>query len=259
VTDVLGAEISDVDLSGPLPGDVASTLRQLFLERSLLLFRDQDLTGADQSRFVTSLGPLSTALLPSETAGSSDAFFLSNEYADGRGELRPHSDHCFLDQPLWGISLYAHASPARGGQTVFVSAVAACRNIPDELRLRVEGRNAVHTYLARERLGEGLRDPSVPDALSAQHPVIWPHPVTGVPVLYVNPWMTQEIVGLDPDESKNVLAELLSSLSDPSITYAHSWRPGDFLVWDNVALLHARTEYDPVETRLLERLQLSLP
>jgi taurine dioxygenase len=260
VTAAIGAEITGIDLAQPLSADVQAELRRLFAERSLLLFPGQVLSEDDQRRLVLALGPLSTALLPpTSDPGGHDSFFLSNEYADGQGELIPHSDHCFLEHPLWGISLYAHEVPSRGGDTVFTSATAACRRLPGELRESLRGRRAVHTYIGRERLGDEIRDKTLPDTLSAEHPVVWPHPVTGTPVLYVNPWMTRGIVGRDPADSERLLQSLLSYLDEPSLTYRHHWQADDLLVWDNIALLHARTDYDPAERRLLSRLQLGLP
>jgi len=259
ITDVLGVEVRGIDLRSPLPPETSASMRQLFGDHSLLLFRDQTLSEEDQRRFVATLGPLSTSLLPPAADPEEAAFYLSNQQADGQGELRAHSDHCFLERPLWGISLYAHAVPDHGGQTIFTSAVAACRSLPAAVRTSVESRHAVHTYVARERLGDDVRDPDLPDTLSARHPVIWKHPVTATPVLYVNPWMTRQIEGVEPEESRALLATLLSFLSDPSIGYRHTWRRGDFLVWDNIALLHARSVYDPSEARLLYRIQLGLP
>jgi taurine dioxygenase len=260
LTDVLGVEVEEVDLREPLTAQTASELRRLFVERSLLLFRDQTLSEDDQRRLVTALGPLSKRLLPpAEDTLGPPAFYLSNDYADGRGELRPHSDHCFLDEPLWGISLYAHATPTRGGETIYSSAVAACRHLPAPLRQSLDGRVAMHRYQPRERLGEDIRDPTLSDELSAAHPVIWEHPVSGAPVLYVNPWMTRHIVGLEPEESRTLLAALTACVTDPAVSYHHIWHRGDFVVWDNIALLHARTAYDATERRLLHRLQLGLP
>ena len=256
----LGVEVVGVDLTAPIETSTAEELRQLFASRSLLLFRDQDLTTSDQRRLVESLGAISTALLPPVTDDNPEGnFYLSSDYADGRGELQPHSDHCFLEQPLWGISLYAMAVPDSGGETVFSSAVAACRELPPEIVQTAVGKEAVHIYRARTRLGDGIRDPSLPDELIAQHPLIWPHPATGVPVLYVNPMMTTRITGVDPAAGARLLARLLDCVTDPSVTYCHSWRKNDFIVWDNIALLHRRNNYDASHRRLMQRLQLALP
>jgi taurine dioxygenase len=235
-------------------------VQRLFAEHSLLLFRDQLLSEEDQRQFLQTLGPLSDALPPpTPEASRQTGYYLSSEYPDGQGELEFHSDHCFRDQPLWGISLYAEAVPSHGGDTVFASAAAAARNLPQGLAQALAERIAVHTYRARDRLGDAVRDPDLPDTMSAEHPVVWRHPATSTPILYVNPWMTSRILDLEPAESRTLIDKLISYVSDPSITYRHVWRPGDFLVWDNIALLHARTTYDPAERRLLFRLQLGLP
>ena len=260
LTKAIGVEVDGIDLSAPLSTDVAMALRRLFDAHSLLLFRDQTLSPDNQHRLVSSFGAVSTALLPPPRSdGDEVGFFLSSEYADGRGELEAHSDHCFLDRPLWGISLYTLAAPESGGETIFTSTIAARGNLAPDVERSVAGRTAVHTYRARKRLGDEIRDASFPDELSAEHPVIWHHPVTETLLLYVNPSMTDHIVGFDPDESRDLLTRLLDHLADPSISYRHRWRPGDFIIWDNIALLHARTAYDPAEPRLLYRLQLALP
>jgi taurine dioxygenase len=256
----LGVAIKGVDLRQPLPADTATLLARLFAEHSLLLFRDQELSERDQLRFVATLGPVSDALPPPALDNSiGTGYYLSSQYPDGQGELRLHSDHCFREQPLRGISLYAEAVPSRGGETIFASAVAAARNLRPDLARSLAGRVAVHTYVARERLGDAMRDPNLPDRLVAEHPVLWEHPVTGAPVLYVNPWMTTEILGIGQSKSRSLLDVLLSYVSDPAISCRHVWRRGDFIVWDNIALLHARTTYDPAESRLLFRIQLGLP
>ena len=71
--------------------------------------------------------------------------------------------------------------------------------------------------------------------------------------MYISRLMTKKIEGLDPTESDDLLAELVTYAEDPSIIYEHRWRPGDFLVWDNLSSTHARTDFSPAERRLLLR------
>jgi taurine dioxygenase len=259
VHELFGAEIAGVDLTRSLPEDDTTELRQLFASRSLLLFRGQELGHDDQRRLVETLGPISTTLLPPEArpGEASLGYQLSNEHGEGQGELRLHSDHCFLERPLWGISLYGqHVSPGCGA-TVFVSAVAAAERLAATERRRLAGLTARHVYRPRERRGE-VRDPAMADELSATHHVLLAHPVTGTPLLYVNPWMTEEIVDGDGDGDET-LRRLHEHLEQPAFRYTHHWQPHDFIVWDNLALLHGRTNYDPAKRRVLARLQLGLP
>ena len=79
------------------------------------------------------------------------------------------------------------------------------------------------------------------------------HPETGREVLYVNRLMSDYIVGMDRAESDALLEDLFQVLEDPAHTYEHVWTPGDLVMWDNMCTLHARTWFDPSQSRVLRR------
>ena len=54
----VGARLVDVDVTRPLPEASQAEVRQLFLDRHLLLVRGQALTPDDHDRFVGYFGPL---------------------------------------------------------------------------------------------------------------------------------------------------------------------------------------------------------
>ena len=90
----------------------------------------------------------------------------------------------------------------------------------------------------------------------AHHPVVLTHPVTGDEVLYVNEMQTERINELEPEESDELIATLFAHLYSGEFTYEHRWRMGDLIVWDNVAVQHARRE--PSEgPRTLQRVTLA--
>ena len=66
------------------------------------------------------------------------------------------------------------------------------------------------------------------------------HPRTGQPILYVCEQMTKEVVGYSPGDSERLLEELFAHLYDPATRWDHHWRNGDLVIWDNVAVQHAR-------------------
>ena len=76
------------------------------------------------------------------------------------------------------------------------------------------------------------------------------HPRTGRPILYVSQMMTTHVEGLPSDESEQLLEECFAVLYAPENTLEHDWRPGDLVVWDNLATQHAR---GPVVQRGPER------
>jgi taurine dioxygenase len=66
------------------------------------------------------------------------------------------------------------------------------------------------------------------------------HPVTGAAILYTSAMQTDSIVGLPEHESEDLLARCWDILYAPDNVYEHAWQIGDLLVWDNLALQHAR-------------------
>ena len=52
--------------------------------------------------------------------------------------------------------------------------------------------------------------------------------------------MTTELEGLPSDESEQILNDLFDVLYAPENSFEHDWRAGDLVVWDNLAVQHAR-------------------
>jgi taurine dioxygenase len=87
--------------------------------------------------------------------------------------------------------------------------------------------------------------------------LVRPHPETGRKALYVNRLMSRFIVGLDEAEGVPLLEGLLNHVERPEFIYAHKWAEGDFLMWDNRCVNHARTDFPAEEVRLLRRYTIS--
>jgi alpha-ketoglutarate-dependent taurine dioxygenase len=54
-------------------------------------------------------------------------------------------------------------------------------------------------------------------------------------------------------ESEALLQRLFEIAEDPAIIYEHVWRVGDLIMWDNLACLHARTDWPSEQRRTLRR------
>ena len=90
-------------------------------------------------------------------------------------------------------------------------------------------------------------------APQARHPALLPHPDTGAPILYVSEMQTDHLVGMSSEESEQLLAEAFATLYRPENCYEHRWRPGDLVVWDNLALQHGRGPIVDGDRRSLRR------
>lgn len=237
-----GVEV-DFDLTQPLDGADAQAFRDLFFRESLLLFRGQSLTMDDQQRVVEYVGPV----LPTSGRG----FLSPEDKVLGTVKLDFHSDLCATPMPLDAISLHALDVIEGTSTTNFVSGARAWRHLPDALRGAVAGRDVmmVQTLADRSRLTFEVPE----DALSLARPLVMHHRITGTPIIYANESSAARVEGLERDESRTLLDAVFEILYAPANEIRHSWRNGDVIFWDNLALQHGRPALDPDLPRRMQR------
>jgi taurine dioxygenase len=252
-----GVELSGPDFSRPLGDDDIVAFRDHFYASKLIVLRGQQLGPDDQLRLSSYVGPVPDA-----------PTFISNvEEAGYHPEVRLlfHSDFAFTPTPLIGISLYCLEVAPGAAATSFVDGTHAAHTLPADLRARIEGRHVMHladTVTRREDVRRRLVDVGGPDASSSlfprmTRPVLWPHPTTGEPILYVLEQQASHVEGLDEDDSEALLADLFAHLYAADAVYSHHWEPGDFVLWDNIALQHGRPANPTTVRRSLRRTVIS--
>ncbi len=253
----LGARVEGLDLSRPFTAHDQQELRRLMAAYRLLLFRGQSIGVADHVRLGRVFGPV----LDDERKGTG---YVSNVRPGGfvpEGVLWFHSDLAFTSEPCLALSLYAVDVPA-GCPTLYANGARAASVMPADLRAAVAGRSALHLYdLAGQRGDLRYREetlgPEQPLAPRHAHPVLLTHPVTGDEVLYVSRMQTGRILSLDDEASEALIARLFDVLYDDDNTYRHDWAVGDIVIWDNIALQHARPVPPPRAPRTLHRLAIA--
>ena len=249
-----GVELLDVDATQPLDADA---FRDLFFASKLVLIRGQELTADDQLRLSSHIGPV-----------VDPPTFISNVEETGyhpEVRLLYHSDFAFTPTPLIGISLYCLEVAPGASPTTFVDGTAAAASLPQNLRAEIAGKDVMHladTETRREDVRRRLVDvggPSASPTTFPRHtrPALWPHPVTGEPNLYVLEQQASHVEGLDEDASEALLARLFDHLYAPDAIYTREWHPGDFVIWDNVALQHGRPANPKAVRRSLRRTTVS--
>lgn len=263
---VIGAEIGGVDLSTELDAATIEAIRQAWYDHTVLLFRGQDISGEDQLRFASHFGPIAERHKPKPGAAASESPEWTNlmpvsdkKDADGRpigalghGEMWFHSDKCYHQCPHRGTFLYGIEIPSEGGHTKFASLYAAYDNIPDALKRGLEGARVMqgYDYAATARLD---RDINLDNIFHYSQPIFVTNPGSGRKALYVSRLNTMWIEGMDRAESEEILNQLFDITEDPAVVYEHVWQPGDLLMWDNLACLHARTDWPDNQSRMLRR------
>lgn len=267
----IGAYIDDIDLAAPLDDDTVAQLRRALLTYKVLFFRDQGLDHAAQIRLGEHFGPLHVSPRTQDTdehrqfpqiltisprldeklvGANYEAVFRSRWETAISGW---HVDTSQVVNPPAVAILRAEKVPPFGGDTHWTNLVAAYEGLSAPLRTLCDGLKAEHTFWAAHTL-----DPSQPverkaiDMIGHQriavHPVVRVHPETGERALFVNPSRTARIIGMNPVESRHLLALLFEELTRPQWTVRFTWKPGSVAIWDNRFTAHlAATDIDHLE------------
>lgn len=272
---LFGVEVTGVDLSRDLDKDTFTAIKQAFNERSVMLFRNQKVTDEQHVRFSRRLGELEIHTLREFVKPENpELYVLSNIVENGKpigikdaGNYW-HTDLSYTKIPSRGSIMYAIEVPHKDGiplgDTQFASTAAAYSALPEKMKQKLAGLNAVHRFwdrYLRERKAAGSdveisdeRRAGTPDVVQ---PVIRTHPFTKRKCIYVNEGFTVSIVGMANDESRELLKELFAHCAKPDFTYRHKWQVGDVVMWDNCATLHRATvDFALPQRRLMQRTTL---
>lgn len=266
----VGAEILGVDLSRLTDADFR-VIEEAWYRHAAILVRGQRLTDDDLIAFSRRFGELD--MPPVNENGKTfvpdhpEIYVISNVIGPdgapigslGAGEAQWHTDMSYLPEPPDASLVYALELPASGGDTWFCGMEAAVRALPPALLERVRTLRIKHdgTYNSGGYLRQGLSDTADPvHSVGTPHPVICQHPVTGRPVLYLGRRRNAYVIGLPLAESEALLDELWKYATLPENCYAHQWRVGDVIMWDNRSTMHRRDPFDARERRVLHRTQI---
>ncbi len=258
----IGVEVRGVDLARPLPEADFARIRRAWEENCIALFRGQDFDESQQVAFASRFGTLGRNVNetePQKLGSHPSVLYVSNIRIDGKltgilpdGEMFFHSDQCYLERPAMASMLYAMELPKAGGHTLYANGFAAYDALPEAMKRRLAGRRALNIY-DYDGSPTHRAETLPPGVKQYAHPVIRTHPPTARKALYVNRLMTWAILDMPEEESRALLELLFDHQEEPRFVYAHQWRLGDVILWDNRSCLHARTDFDPGERRRLRR------
>jgi taurine dioxygenase len=245
-------------------------------------FRDQHITPAQQIAFTRRFGTLEAHVRKESRLGGHDEIFVLSNKVDEHGKAIGaqdagrfwHSDLSYKREPSMLSALYSVEVPVKDGvaqgNTYFASTTAAYAALPDAMKQRLLKMRNVHSYreyrlknyaAQQDEERRGIRTvqehaptpeqlASVPDT---EMDVVREHPVTHRKGLFINEGHTSHLTGMPRAESDALLKELYAHITQPEFIYGHSWRVGDLLMWDNIAVQHKATfDYDPLP-RLMYR------
>ena len=263
----IGAEISGVDLTGEIDEETFAEIRHAIGQNGMIVFRNQPgFTGEQQLDFAARFGQIAERLIPPKEVDRKKSvqwnnLMLISDRMDedgnpvgslGHGEMWFHTDKCYVERPHRFSFLYGIEIPSTGGNTKFTSLYAAYDAMPADLKERF----ADAFVMQGQQYNVGRRiDITAPLETIHHHrqPMFVVNPDSGKTALYVAAQNTMWIEGVEAEESERILSDLFVCTEDPANTYEHVWQHNDLIMWDNLACLHARTDWPDTETRMLRR------
>ena len=265
------AELRGITLAEIAADDRAyEAARAAFEEHSVLVFRDQEVSDEGQIAFSRRFGPLEITPAATQGAGT-HLVILSTIDSDGKvvpGDHRLalrnkanqlwHADSTFKSVPALASVLSARIIPGQGGETEYVSTRLAWERLDPQTRERLEHCLAWHDYShSRGKIAANLVGPEERAALPPQcWRMVWKNPANGRRALYIASH-AYVIEGMDETPAQKLLAELTEAATAPGLSYVHTWRTGDVVMWDNRATLHRGRPWPAHEARLMVRTTIS--
>jgi alpha-ketoglutarate-dependent 2,4-dichlorophenoxyacetate dioxygenase len=244
-------------------------VRALMDRYGVLVIRNQEITDEEQAAFARRLGgQLVTTVglrVINPAARSADPALTDISNLDENGEIMDladrrrmyalgnrlwHSDSSFQSPPARYSMLSAKEVPSTGGETEYADMRAAYDALPDALKAQIENLRAFHSIIySRSTIGfTEFSDAERAKFPGAEQPLVRVHPGSHRKSVYVASH-AERIVGWPIPDGRLLLRELMSLATLPQFVYRHTWRAGDFVIWDNRCMMHRGLPFDEATQR----------
>ncbi|MFY9315411.1 MAG: TauD/TfdA family dioxygenase [Burkholderiales bacterium] len=261
------AEAGPIDLRQVEDREALDRIRAGMDEFAVLVFRDQAFEDADQLAFAQRFdGELhrktGAAVIGRNRFGDEALTDISNVAEDGKLQARDdrrrayalgnrlwHTDASFQDPPGRYSMLHARVVPAVPADTEFADMRAAYDALDGDMKAQLEGLRAHHSIaFSRETLGFEFDEAERERLKGAVHPLVRTNRRTGRRSLYLASHASR-IVDWPVPEGRLLLRDLIEHATQPRFVYRHAWRPGDLVIWDNLATMHRGRPFDDLQHR----------
>jgi alpha-ketoglutarate-dependent taurine dioxygenase len=261
LTASVGAAVLDVDVERLLEDeDLPAATLDALEAHCALVFRGLHVDDAAQVAFSKRLGRV-------EVFGKGEhpeIFRVTLDRSKNRaaqylkGTFDWHIDGMTEDIPIMATILSAHAVATSGGETEFASTYAAYEDLDPADQERFEQLRVVHTIAASQRHANPDPTPEVQAIWDSRppkvHPLVWRHR-SGRKSLVLGA-TASHVEGMDVEEGRRFLDDLLAWSTSPERVYRHEWEVGDMVIWDNRGVLHRACPYDETSPRDMHRTTL---
>jgi alpha-ketoglutarate-dependent 2,4-dichlorophenoxyacetate dioxygenase len=165
-----------------------------------------------------------------------------------------HTDSSFVPGGARYSLLHALVVPSRGADTEFADMRAAYDALSAEQKRRIENLVVEHsTFYSRSLIGYQFTPEELTRRTATPQYLVQTHSSSGRKSLYLAAHASH-VVGWPLEEGRALLRELTEHATQPRFVYAHKWRVGDLVMWDNRCTMHRATPFpDSHERRDLRR------
>jgi taurine dioxygenase len=267
----LGGEIIDLDISNRLTQDQINFINESWDERLVLVFKKQNLDDHKLINFSKYFGeldppgpnPYGVTFLP-EFPEINVISNVKNEQGTpignlGDGEAVWHADMTYQELPPKAGILYALEVPENQGNTHFANMALAYSELPNRLKEKINGKILIHdsAHNSAGMLRKGYEEVENPsDTPGARHPIVIRDKNTNKKLLFLGRRPHAYIIGLELEESEDLLNEIWEHATQDKFTWTQKWEKGDLLMWKNLNVLHKRDAFDPNTRRVMHRTQI---
>lgn len=272
--------ISYTPIQDLTPNDKRQVL-DFILKNTCVVFRNQNLTPAQEMDFCSSFGNTDSFKSPDQFDNISDNFksiFLSKEYSSiirvtaekhpeyGGNGLFSHEDDLDWhnnqpDRPERRPFVYLHSKRGSNGSiTGFTNNILAYENLSDDDKVVYNNIEILYgnNEWKKDDGETGRRattDKRMKNTLEKQ---IWHKLVVeniyGQKGLNISPLQVNDIRGIDEDRKNNFLKDILEYITQGQFVYNHHWEDGDVLIAEQLFGIHKRYAFKDMENRLLHRI-----
>ena len=264
---LFAAEASAVDLRAVHDEDTLERIRAGMDEHAVLVFRDQAFSSEEQRDFAIRLdGELhrKTGISVLQKSRFGDEAITDVSNVDTGGEVLEsgsrkrlyglanrlwHTDASFQDPRGRYSMLAAIALPPVAADTEFADMRTAYDTLEAETRQNLAGLRVHHSIAySRITLGFEFSEGESDRLKGAVQPMVLENPRTGRRSLYLASHASRILDRPVPD-GRLLLRDLMEHATRPELVYRHSWRRGDFVIWDNRATMHRARPFDDTRHR----------
>jgi taurine dioxygenase len=259
----IGAEVTGIDLRQPMDEFTRKRLYSAVVENIALVIRDQQFTPENFLAAATLFGkPMQQHHTDFALPGIPLVNEISNQHKEKDGSRVNHGESWHTDHPNHVIppkftTLYGVSIPDRGGDTEILNTRAAYESLPAELKTRIRGMKTANVYqgsATRYAFSYAAKAQAARKPEPVVQPLVRTNPDNETQAIYFSTTKCENIIGMSPQETQVLLAELLERALKPEFIYQHKWRKGDMLIWDNRSAMHQGViDCEPSQVRLLYR------